>query len=312
MRALIALLAAAAVLGSTAAARAEPPDQTVKDAARRIAQEGLNLYDNGKYKEALELFLRVEVILHAPTMLVLAARSLDKLGRLVEAADKYADAIKTPLDAGASESFRQAVRDAEKERAALLPRIPSIVVTVDAPSGVEPSLKLDGAALTAASLGAKKLVDPGAHSIEASAGGARASSQVDLKEGESRPVHLDLVVKSPPLRTVGWVALGLGAAGLAAWGVTGGVLIAKKSEIDGHGCKDFKCSPAVADKYRSELVSFNTLLTASIASLATGAVLVAGGAGLLLFGPKPAAPAAARLQLSPWIGFGSAGLKGEF
>jgi hypothetical protein len=311
MRAPLALLLAASALLTTAsAARADSVDDATKIAARKIAEEGLELYDTGRYKEALERFARADALVHAPTMLLMAARSLDKLGRLVEASEKYAAASQMLLDARASDAFREAVKDAEKERAALLLRIPSVIMTVDAPPDEEIKLKLDGISISTASLGQKKLIDPGAHTLEASAGGVVATSRVDVKEGESRAVHLDLRTTAPPvspIRTAGWVTIGLGAAGVIAGAVAGGLAVAKDEELKqclGGACSTFK---------PDDLNNYNMLKGISSTGLIGGAVTLAGGVTLVLVAPNPS-PASASMQvrLSPWIGLGSVGLRGAF
>lgn len=313
MRAVLACLTAAIFLALAPAAAADPPDDATRAAARKIAEEGLALYDGAKYSDALDRFLRVEALVHAPTMMLMAARSLEKLGRLVESAEKYTAATQVLLGADASDAFHQAVKDAEKERSALLARVPSIVMTVDAPEGAEVTVTLDGAPIAAASLGQKKLIDPGPHTLAASAGGARSSSSVVVKEGESREVHLDLrtaPAAAPPLRTVGWVAVGVGAAGLVAGAVTGGFALAKRGEIDprGDGCgKDgcFTTAPAGARD------GYNTMRTLSAATLWAGGAVALGGTGILIFGPK-AAPASTGLRWSPVVGAGTIGIKGAF
>ena len=192
MRAALSLLVALALLGTPLAASAAPPEDGTKDAARKIAQEGLDLYDGGKYQEALDRFVRAEALVHAPTMLLMAARALQKLGRLVEAADKYSAASQMLLDATASEAFRQAVADAIKERAALMARIPSVVVKVEAPPGAAVAVSIDGEVIPTTMLDQKRYMDPGEHTLSASSDGAVNTLRVNLKEGESRVVQLDL------------------------------------------------------------------------------------------------------------------------
>ena len=92
MRRSIAVVAAAVVLAAALPAAAAPPDEATKAAARKIAQEGLSLYDSGNYEEALDRFVRADAMMHAPTMLLMAGRALIKLDRLIEAADRLAAA----------------------------------------------------------------------------------------------------------------------------------------------------------------------------------------------------------------------------
>lgn len=308
---LLAAAATSALLALASAARADSVDDATRIAARKIAEEGLELYDTGKYQEALERFARADALVHAPTMLLMAARSLDKLGRLVEAAEKYAAVGQVLLDARASDAFRDAVKDADKERAALLLRVPSVVMTVDAPPGEEIKLKLDGSPISTASLGQKKRIDPGVHTIEASAGGVVATSRVEVKEGDSREVHLDLrtaETPSSPIRTTGWVMIGLGAAGAVAGVVSGGLALAKNDELS-RDCPGGRCPP----NKQNDVNNYETMKGVTTGGLIAGAVTLAGGVTLVLIAPasKPATPSSG-VRLSPWIGFGSAGLRGAF
>lgn len=314
MSRLPAVALAAMLIAAAFPCRAAPTDDATKAAARKIAQEGLTLYDGGKYEEALDHFLQADAMVHAPTMLLMAARSLGKLGRLVEAADRYAAASQTLLDAQASDAFRQAVVDATKEREALMTRIPSIVITVDAPAGADKAVTLDGAALSAATLGQKHLLDPGAHTIEARSGDVTTRTRIELREGESRTVHLDLTTSAAgPLRPVGWAAIGVGAAGLVIGAVTGGLAIAKNDELVAAGCKDGVC-PASAE---STLKDYDTLKIVSGTGLVGGLALLAGGVILVAVAPssKPAATGARRPappRVTPFVGLGGVGVKGVF
>jgi hypothetical protein len=318
MRSASALLVAASLILVTAATRAASAQEATRDAAREIAQEGLELYDGGKYKEALDRFVRADGLVHAPTMVLMAARSLARLGRLVEASERYAAASQMVLETGASQAFREAVTDAAREGDALLPRIPSVVLTVDAPAGASSLLTLDGVTVPAALLGQKRPTDPGSHSLEATSGGVRRTARVELKEGESRPIHFDLratvVATSPaasPLRTTGWIVGALGLATGAFGAVTGGLGLAKKDELESkYGCSQQRCTNQDA---AADVNQLNALRLMSTGGIVAGAVLLAGGVTLVLVAPKPVPPpAAARVQWSLGVGFGSVAMQGAF
>lgn len=312
MRASIAALLAAASFLAISPAWADSPAEATKNTARRIAKEGLDLYDGGKYQEALERFLRADDLVHAPTMGLMAARSLEKLGRLVEASERYLTVSRTALDAGASAAFREAVASAAKEGDALQPRIPSVFVTLELPPDAtgRPSVTLDGAVVPAALFGHKRPTDPGVHTLEATYGEVLKTHRIELKENESRAVHFDLrgtvtVAPSSPLRTAGWVIAGAGVAGLALGGVAGGLMLAKESEL-ARSCPNQKCPTSVAG-----VDDYTTHGMLSSAGFIAGALALAGGVTLVLVAPKPAA-ASTSVQWSPRIGLGSFGLQGVF
>jgi hypothetical protein len=104
------------------------------------------------------------------------------------------------------------------------------------------------------------------------------------------------------------VALGVGAAGVLAGGITGVMAMGKKSELDDSGlCRDGKCAPAAHD----DVDSLDTLRTISTVSFVVGAIGVGTGVTLLVTGGggderRPAAGAALR------VGPGWLGLAGRF
>jgi hypothetical protein len=319
MRAPFALLFTAALLAAVSAAHAAPADDAMKSTARRIAKEGLDLYDSGKYKDALDRFVRADQLVHAPTMGLMAARSLAKLGRLVEASERYLTVSQTPLEADASSAFREAIASAASEREALQPRLASVFITVELPADAAgtASVTIDGTAVPAAMIGLKRPTDPGPHTLEATYKDVLKTLSIDLKEGESSPAHFDLrstavapvPSSSSPLRPVGWLTVGLGVAGLSLGAVTGGLAFAKKGELDTKWkCVDNFCPTHAAD---ADVNALNTMRTLSTAGFVAGGLALAGGITLLILAPKPTATSA-RALWSPRIGFGTVGLQGAF
>ncbi len=268
-----------------------PPPQQADDAtraaARRIAEEGLKLFDGGRYADALDRFERAAAVVKAPTMKLMAARSLEKLGRLVEASERYLATAAIKLDEGASDAFRAAQVDAAKERAALLPRIPSLTIDIGAAPA---TVTLDGKALSAALVGGALPVDPGEHTVIVTRDGQARTERVTLKEGEAR--RLAFVDGAPPsggspLQTVGWVGLAAGGAGLVAGAIVGGILLSTKSRLDDAGCKDAECPAATT----GDVDTYNSLRPVTTGVLTAGAVLAVAGGLTLIFAPSPTSPA---------------------
>lgn len=300
-----------------------PPPQRADDAtraaARRLAEEGLGLFDTGRYAEALDRFERAAAAVKAPTLTLMAARSLVKLGRLVEASERYVATSTMQLDAGASGAFHTAQTDAAKERAALLPRIPTLVIDLGA--GPETAtVTLDGKALSAALAGAPIPVDPGEHTVVVRRDGEARTERATLKEGESR--RLAFAVAAPPpggsaLRTVGWVGVAAGGAGLVAGAIVGGVLLSTKSRLDAAGCKEATCPRSTS----ADVDAYNGLRPVTTGVLTAGAVLAVAGGLTVLFTPS-GSPAAStgqgtsnkgsHVSVRPFIGPASVGLRGVF
>src|SRR5688572_16146702 len=111
------VLAAAPCLAQTAADKAT---------ARKLAGEGIELYQAGKYGEALDKLERAEQLYDAPVHLLYIARTQAKLDKPVDAAETYRRLVRVKLEPDAPEAFTQAVDDAKKE----LPEVEAAVPTL--------------------------------------------------------------------------------------------------------------------------------------------------------------------------------------
>jgi hypothetical protein len=105
-------------------------------------------------------------------------------------------------------------------------------------------------------------------------------------------------------RVLGIVSLGLGGAGLVAFGVAGGLALDKKASLD-DACPDRKCGPAQHD----EVDSYDTLRTASTVGLIAGGAFLTAGLVLLLTADDGASSEHAALV--PELGLGWAGVRGR-
>jgi hypothetical protein len=244
------------------------------------------------------------------------------------------------VPAGAPPAFAKAVADARAELDALEPRIPNVIVNV---SGA-PSFRvtLDGAPFSNAVLGASRPIDPGRHVLRAEAEGfAAAEAVISVAERRTETVTLTLdhkqaappaglpVVVAPgrvgptppiplavtppppdagsggsPRKTLGFVGIGVGAAGLLLGAVTGGLAVGKHSTLAG------ECSNGVCVGHQSDLDSFHLMTNLADAGLIAGGVLAAAGVVLVVTAPK--AGASATGWVAPVIGPGFAGAQGRF
>jgi len=115
------------VLAGGRLAIAETPTSAERDVARVIAQSAAGYYDAGEWERAREHFRRAYDLVKAPTLALMEARALVKLGRLVEATEAYQRAMNINADE-TNIPFRKAATDARAENDALRRRIPSIRV----------------------------------------------------------------------------------------------------------------------------------------------------------------------------------------
>jgi hypothetical protein len=159
-----------------------------KATAREVATEGIELFRAGKYPEALDRLRRAQALYDAPVHLLYIARAQEKLGQLVEASENYRLLDHYSLPAGAPPAWVSAVEDGRKELQALEPRVPKLRIVTD-PGVRDPALRVDGAPVSAATLGIPRPVNPGPHRVELSAPGFEPGvAEVTVQEKESRDV----------------------------------------------------------------------------------------------------------------------------
>lgn len=323
-------------------------DDQTRATARAIGEEGLTLYDQGKYVDALDRFERADDLIKAPTLGLMAARSLDKLGRLVEASDRYQQVASMKVEANASEAFKQAQSAATKEREALVPRIPNVDVSVAGPGANEvETVILDGRRVSPSLLGSARPisgrvpVDPGDHRVEAKSSGGEAYERFSISEGGTERVVLtlgpspnkllappgkkgeekgapgDASSQAPPERkgktqeTLGWVSIGVGAAGVVLGAITGGVAAGIRGDFTDPPCDDTtRTCPATL---QDDIDTYNALRPVSSVGFIVGGIGLAAGTVLLVTLPRGGARySTSGVKMSPFIGPMSAGIRGTF
>lgn len=330
-------------------AGAQPVDDQLRATARALADEGMAFYEKKQYADALDRFDRAATIIQAPTITLHAARSLDKLGRLIEAAERYRACINTQLEDKAPDAFKSAQESARSELQALTPRIPSIEIAVQGPGADQAAVTLDGKPVPKALIGVKTLVNPGEHKI-----GATTETHADLEEvtivekqlarvvlelepkkseddGQTTPPG-DKATPTPPMskkKLAGFVTLGVGGAiGIAGIAV-GITALNKQGELESQ-CPNPKIDPVtneevpydandycVSNAFKARFDSFQTLNYAGTAMMVIGGAAVTTGIILVVLGskekptPAPGQPATS-FHVEPWVGIGSAGLRGTF
>lgn len=165
--------------------------------ARALATDGATAFNEGRWKDAVDLFSRAESLVHAPPHLLFLARAQEKLGKLVQARENYLKIVKETLPANAPQAFHGARAAAEQELRAVEPRIATLTIQVQAPaSAADLRVVVDGVVIPAALVGVARPVDPGEHRIEVAATGYRARPEtVKLGEGERRSVSLALIAE---------------------------------------------------------------------------------------------------------------------
>ena len=278
-------------------------DSHTRTAARTIAAQGAEAFERRDYLAALDLFERAGALVDAPTIVVMQARTLVELRRWVEAADRYSLAMNLKSPDSGNPAFQQAVQAAAAEAEALRARIPLLKVKLQGTRSAE--VWLDGRQLPPPLVGVDNPLDPGNHRIEVREPsrtpivrevvlleGAREEVVIPLRDdspppaapselprAETQPLQADALASDNTNHdTLGWVALGAGAASTLVGVGTGIYALNKKSTLD-DACQP-GCPPSVED----DIHSFRQFRTLSYAAFGLGAAGLAIGSYVLLTG----------------------------
>lgn len=256
------------------------------------------------------------------------ATCYEHIGKLASAWGLYRESIELAKKAGDSKRADYA----QKQATALEPRLPKLAIS--APASPPPGfvVKRDDTAVDAGALSVALYVDPGTHNVTASAPGFEAfTATVTLVEGKTETLAIPNLVAKPapapedaskPARPVAtepaapasptrkYVALGLGAAGVVAVGVS--LVFGAKANSSFSDAKNLcganlACSDAAAFSRDKQLVhDARSSATASTVLMIGGGAAIAAGVVVLLTAPRTPEHATARLV--PVTHDGGAGL----
>lgn len=322
LRWLLGVLFAAALCIVTSPAAAQAPDFQARSAARKLGAEGLKLYQQKDYAGALDKFDRANTLVPAPTLAIRAARCLVELGRLVEASDRYLEVTRMELPVTSRWVHKKAQLEAGKEREALLPRIPNLVIHVE---GEFERVEIDGEAVPEALIGASRPTDPGEHTVVAFRDEQQAEAKVTLEESETKELTVTMPPPPPPpepppppppppsnfWQHARWTALGIGAGGLVAGVSHGAIALAREGSLEDE-CPNRTCPPdshGAADFY-------DGLRVGATVGFVLAAVGLTAGAAIWIVGPDDEGPDDARvdpgIRVRAFAGLQGAGLAGTF
>lgn len=167
-----------------------PIDDATRAAVRRLGEAGLAAYRAEKYDEASERLDKAYSLMPVPSLALWSARALVARGLWTRGAERYLIARRLDLGPGDPQIQLSAQRLAAEERAALMPRIPSLRVVLSSAAAREVRISIDGAALPALLVGEDWPVDPGEHVVIGVRGEERVEARASVKEGE----HAELVL----------------------------------------------------------------------------------------------------------------------
>jgi hypothetical protein len=343
-RTLFASLTLAASLPALALAQ-QQPSAADRTTARRLGNEGVIALKNGDYDTAADRFERANDLVNAPSFLVLLARARAGQGRLVEAYEIYRTIIREGVQPDKPDAFKRALADAKQEVKALEPRLAWVAVNVVGARPEQVEVTLNGVIIPSAALGAQRPADPGVLRVVAKAEGYRsAEAVVELSEGQHLPpIELRMVELPKPAASVqirreqpvmtedggepgwesqnalGFVALGLGGAGLVVGTVTGILAINRRADLNDIPC--FQEDPGIcyADANDRATISrtlaakddLSTFATAATISFIAGGTLAAAGLILIATSGGDDEPSDA-MTIRPFVGVGNIGAVGTF
>lgn len=280
--------------------------------------EGRALVKAGRPSDAIPKFLASLTAEPSAVAALNVADCYERVGKLASAQQRFRQA--ESLSAAAGDSVRAA--EARKRAESLDARVSTITV-LPPPRGTEASAWIDGAPLAADAWGKPRPLDPGPHEVVLQTpDGKRKTKIVSVsEEGTKVTVPFDIegaggvvtetkekppatptpkpdapVSPSPddsssssPLRTVAVVTGAVGIASLIAGGVTGGLALGARSDLDS-ACATYPQCPA---SQRAELQDIDdrgrTMATVSTITFIAGAALLTTGV-VLWFVSSPDKP----------------------
>jgi hypothetical protein len=196
MRRLVAAALTVALTGGLAAAgpaaEARPKPTEAQKRADRHFKNGVALFGEGKYGEALAEFERAHDIAPHPLVLYNIAASYRELSRYGEAVRFYGRFL-AEAEGVAPPARLEAAR---RELAEILGRVAQVTITVE-PPGIAAEVEIDGAPIDLAAQ--PVILPPGEHRVRARAAGRRdAARTLRIASGDEVAVALSLEAEAEP------------------------------------------------------------------------------------------------------------------
>jgi len=325
----VTTLAAAVLCVSTASAQSSE----AQAAGRALFDEGMQLFERGKYTDACPKFEASLARYAGIGTRGKLAECYEKIGRTASAWALYREVA--ALSARAGDNDRQ--QFAEDHAKALEPKLARITVAAAADAAAVPGLvvKRNGAALSAGEFGSTVAVDPGEVLIEATAPGYKAwskrvpveatrTARVDVPalEQEAAKAEQTPIVQPPSSGTdtgashYGWqrpAGLVVGGVGIATMLVGGYFGLSAKSTYD--DAVDNNCNQSAKTCNSTGLQDTDSARDkATIATILVGAGAAMTVTGVVLFLTAPKKASGTALRVAPDAGAGRAGvvLSGRF
>src|SRR5882724_10846197 len=158
------LLGVALALCLCSATAAAAPTAQDKERAHALMDAGDARFEAKQYAAALEQYKAADDIMAVPTTGIEVGRTLERLGKLLEAREVLRRVSEFPQRADEPRPFSSARSRADRLLGDIAPRIPRITLEVAGlPDGVTPEVSWDGQHIDPAKIGGYIEANPGIH-----------------------------------------------------------------------------------------------------------------------------------------------------
>ncbi|MBW2456474.1 MAG: hypothetical protein JRI68_18295 [Deltaproteobacteria bacterium] len=290
---LFCALVTVVALGVSSNTRAQAPQQ--------LYDEGLKDMLAGQFEVGCPKIERSYGLDPLPGALFTLAACYARWGKTHSAVLRYQEFL------GKVATLPQAERDEQQQRVvtasekliAMQPQVPHLTLDLDPSLPADTQVEMDGTVVAPATLGLAQPVDPGEHRFVVRTADGRMAEQVEhIQAGSSQRVTLqapgEVAPVAPlepdepdeggdflfPMKTWALIAGGVGVAGIVVGGVTGGLVFAKKGDVEDN-CADQVCNQDGKDAADSAA----TLGMVSNVTFAVGIVGLAAGTALWFLAP---------------------------
>jgi len=287
--ALVVLLA----LSVSSNSRAQAPQQ--------LFDEGLKEMLAGQFESGCPKIERSYGLDPLPGALFTLAACYARWGKVHSAVLRYQEFLAkvAVLPQAERNEQQQRVVTASEKLIALQPQVPHVTLQLDPSVPPDAQVEMDGTVVAPATLGTAQPMDPGEHRFVVRTADGRTAEQVEhIQAGAAQSITLqgpaDAAAPPPPvepdepgsgdvlfpMKTWAFIAGGVGAAGIVVGSITGGLVFAKKGDVEDN-CVDQVCNQDGKDAADSAA----TLGMVSNVSFAVGIVGLAAGTALWFLAP---------------------------
>ncbi|HRI68088.1 MAG TPA: hypothetical protein PK156_27815 [Polyangium sp.] len=308
------------VLALTNLGHAQPkqPSAAAKDTARTLLLDCRDKFGKKDFEGALKSCQGAHSIMGVPTTGLDLAKVQQAMGLLVECRETALEAVRFDNSAN-NAAFAQAQTEANKIAQDLEKRLPALVLSVSGlPANATAKVVVDADEVPAAAMSLPYRVNPGTHTIVASAKDFKDRKKtVTVTEGQT--ITLDLLMSQGPDEDEGppspgrkipvwaWIAGGVGVVGGVGAVYFGMQFGETKTKVD-RDCPNNQCNSDYTPEQAQALQSkWNQQLGLTVVASVVGAAgLGAAIYGIVTAPKKTEAPVSARV--TPWIGPGTSGV----